>query len=871
MEINEYKQHLTIKDISKFTEDMVLDFVDKKVPHVNYDGESRINLTRFLYNVMGYDLTPDSLLVMANECPELLILAPAGAGKTSSTQLKIALEKIVRDKTYDNVPIEGNRVLCLVYNTSNVGDMERTQQKIVRKIYESNVDGIDIDNKIYATTFHSFCLNWLNEYGSQSPIAGKQILRQFERVKMMSDIFRVFDKKFNLGEGHSMQDMLKLYDMSKERLVDYNDIDTLDLFDSISIDKDIVVKLLKAYDNKKSCATRLAPNGYIDFIDYLVEFLKFAEENAWFRDRIKNYYDYIVADEVQDFTPLMWKILRVIKGEEVPLVCIGDEDQCIYSFKGADIKSLLKFKEYFPNGQIHSLSINRRCPKIVVDCATNVVNENTLRFNKTVYANKDKGEVVLRPYLTNEGQIINIIKELEKMQEDEFMETVIAFRKGKDLLLTSTILEKNGIPFNSICGEEQSKYLPFKHELYKHYFDILYLLFSPNDRDYHKNLYKVLPLSKAQVYECIGFDGKKNKFQDGFYEPKNYWEIDFSKYIKGDNSQVTHIINLLKEVSLTCEKTPMRDYIPGVYNLLYRYFWKYKSEILSNDVETDAYFSDVCFNYFNSEDSFQRFLQTHYLRTEILNSNQSSSSGVTLSTFHKLKGLEYDNVYLINLDNEEFPNFEGIDSLDISNERKLELRESETRLAYVAMTRAKKKLCLYYNEKNPSHYISKVKEVLEGKVDVHSGISNQISIDTNILEESKSTKSRFNTSHQSLLEDVKEELENTNQDLDGLEDNFMELDTLNGQQIKIKNEVSITEDDDDEDDEDEELLVSISENYIEERNEDIEEDEDEDDEEEDIIENENNKDVQEEEKQVEEKNSNSEEIYDPIDFLDSLF
>lgn len=97
---------------------------------------------------------------------------------------------------------------------------------------------------------------------------------------------------------------------------------------------------------------------------------------------VQTYYSVIIADEVQDFTPLMWKLLKLFTNNGTPLVCIGDEDQNIYRFKGADVMELLNFSSEFEDGHVYTLNQNRRCRKAILDEALAVIEENTLRFER---------------------------------------------------------------------------------------------------------------------------------------------------------------------------------------------------------------------------------------------------------------------------------------------------------------------------------------------------------------------------------------------------------------------------------------------------------------------------------------------------------
>lgn len=690
---------LITRDINGLSVKEILNLID----YSNTVGEvqplpTRVALIKMIYQLLSYDLNKELLYVTASEPRAQLILATAGAGKTTLTQLKLVLEKIIRTSPITGEPISGDRILCLVYNKHNVDDMVKRHKQLVNKLYNSQVKNLNIDSNIKAYTMHSFCEMWKNEYLVECGLVGATLLKDDEAYGLMKNVINVACMKEGKNvEKINIKDTLSLYNYVKESLVPYEEITNVDKFIDSGLEYDFVKLVFETYDKMKSIKNKF------DFTDMLYKFRDLLANNEIARKRIQDYYDYITVDEIQDFTPIMMQILKYIVREGTPLVCIGDEDQSIYNFRGADIYNTLDFKSYFPGAEIYTLGVNRRCAKDIVEVAKSVVKTNTLRYQKTINARREGGIVELRPYANKQGQLINIVRDLMKMDFEDQKDTVICYRDRKSSLAISSLLEEKGIPFYTISG-----YNCFSHELLGHVTDILEMLYTQNEQTNMRALYKCTPARKEQIFSIVGYNAKKHDFTS-FKTPTDFYNLNFGELLK--SSPFVDAIEKLKNISLKMDKEPLNVYFKDLYTLMCKYFWNYKMSINKNDA-IDGYFSDVIYKMFNVDMTYQQFRRELARRKEIVRANESMKIGVALSTFHGLKGLEFKNVYIIDLDEELFPNFALIESKNYPEETTLKLKEAETRLMYVAMTRAKDKLIMYYDESNPSTYIKVIQQHL---------------------------------------------------------------------------------------------------------------------------------------------------------------
>lgn len=720
----------TPKDINSYSLSQVVELVPE------YDGmpsaRARLNIYKMIYEILGYDFTPDVALALLAEPKAELMLSTAGGGKTTQTQLKIIAEKIFRKSKYGTgKPIAGDKVLCLVYNKQNVGDMLKKHKRLVSRLRLANIEGLDIDDKISACTMHSFCDMWRCEYVAKLGLVNFRLLNDDESMSLMRLAIRSAGIKNNYKnwERINVFNVLSLYNYAKESMKSVDDLSDNDKFIDLGLSKEFLTAIFEMYDKRKKS------RRVYDFTDMLTSVYNLLNTDEQVLHKVQRFYEYIVADEIQDFTPIMMSILQLLVSDGTPLVCIGDEDQSIYQFRGADIYNTLDFDKKFDGGEVYFLNENHRCGSNIVDIAKKVITGNELRFNKNIRAVKSGGNIEYFPYNTKKGEYLNLVGRIKSMSEEELFDTVICYRERESSAWLSELLNDEGIPMNVISG-----YQPYQHELYQHVFDVLNALAFPVDANYSLNLYKALPVSSDKLAADLGYDVKSHSFSIDrdrcHFSSVSYKEC--SK-IESFNEQMHTLVKISKNMS----EAYLSEYMPVLYKNILQYYWDFKKKFKNNE-ELDEIFERRVFDYFNVKMTYSEFLAKHQKMMHGIKINQMNGYGLTLSTFHGLKGLEFKNVFIIDLDNDIFPNYGLIDSRNYSDSVKQSLKECETRLFFVAVTRAKENLVMYYPKLNPSLYISSLLNNTVKPVKSIFDVSNLDSFD----EENK--KTRFDNSNETL-------------------------------------------------------------------------------------------------------------------------
>lgn len=660
---------------------------------------NRIKIYQMLFDILGLEISNDTMLMLATETQYELCVATAGAGKTTTANVKLVAEKIFRQsKLTPGSKLKGEQCLVLLYNNHNVGDFKCRHKAMIDQVNsaKTGLDKLDSELKVY--TMHKFCKTWLEEFPMESGLLGFKQIDESLANSLMSTALKTACKKMSVKQDSvSSSDALKLYNLAKEKFLSDDQVTQTDEFKEMKVPREFIEIVFKMYTSLKKS------KKYYDFTDALEKAYEMISTHQNVLDRIQRFYEYVVVDEVQDFTPLMFSILELIVGKKMSLLCIGDDDQSIYQFRGADIYNTLDFENKFDgSGEVYLLGTNRRCRENIVEVGRKILGMNQERFDKSIKSCRSDGEITYVPYSSVEGQVRNIVSRLQKMSPKEQKNTVICARERSDTMLLTQALADSGLIFHVLSG-----YHSYTHELYRHVFDVLRMLRRPLDLDCMLNLYKATPLKREQVAQILGYNDQKRTFTKEYDRHYHFAEIDYGNV--GSSNSFREAIATLKNISemLRADK-PMNTYMYGLFELIKQFFWITKKEYYSTNKELDNIFEERVFAFFNSELCYSDFINKYDQTKELYRKYQDHGSGIAISTFHKLKGLEFDNVIIIGLDNENYPNFARIDMRDYDENTKRSLKETETRLFYVAVTRAKNTLCMYYKEDNPSIYIKRL-------------------------------------------------------------------------------------------------------------------------------------------------------------------
>ena len=406
--------------------------------------------------------------------------------------------------------------------------------------------------------------------------------------------------------------------------------------------------------------------------------------NAWRRKFV-----YILVDEFQDINHLQYDIVKMLAAPENNLFVVGDDDQSIYHFRGAHPEIMLNFPEDFKNAETVILNINYRCSGNILDTAMKVIDHNENRYVKKLSTPNEPGEPVqIKEFRNPRDEYMAVAGLLRNRMEegDNIEDTALLFRTNQEAEGLVAALMEYGVPFT------MKEKLPnlFRHWICRNM--IAYLKMAEGDRSRSTFLEIMNRPNRYIARDALTEKNIDFKALGEFYKDKD-WMCDRITTME------THL-RILKTMAPYAAINFIRNGM-GYEEYLQEYarYRKIKPEELMetlNRIHESARGMKTLEEWMAYMDEYTRKLEEQAKKQDV------KREGVVISTLHAVKGLEYDNVYIMNVNEGSMPYRKAVLEAHLEEER---------RLFYVGMTRAKKKLCLYYvrqqyeKEREPSRFL----------------------------------------------------------------------------------------------------------------------------------------------------------------------
>ena len=570
----------------------------------------------------------------------LLVLAIPGSGKTT-----MLLERI----KFLSEHIDSSKILNLTFSRIQANDM--------KKRFDSKDSNF--------MTIHAFCYliirNYLKKYNRQVNLIEDEKI--YNKYNLVGEIYKNINNKKMSKEDLNL--FFQKVSFMKNSLLDISYLENVEISNAD--------RIYLEYEKIKK------QKHLLDFDDMQVYALELLNDESLLRS-IKNKYKYFQLDEGQDTSLLQFKILEKIVYPENNLLVVADDDQSIYSFRAADPKYLLNFKEIYKDAKIISLDTNHRSGKKIISLASYFIAQNKNRYKKTYKLGRDfDDQIKLKEFKNFTKQYDYITENLDNKK------TGILFRNNISAIsLSSYLLDKN-IDFSI-----NSNILDFFES--KIFTDMVNIINFSEDFDnveiFSDIYYKISTyLSKDDIESLSHKAINENVFE--FYENRDI--EDYKKdALFNIEKKLKHLrkLKLEKKISFIYKSLSYNSYI----NMKSR---KYMEETVNKDIyiESLRYFTKSC-----------KSLDEVYEKIKILEKKSKSliKTNLSLTTIHSSKGLEYDKVFIIDLIKNEFP-------LIMDEENYFERLEEERRIFYVGLTRARDSLYILTlkNRNNKKVYPSK--------------------------------------------------------------------------------------------------------------------------------------------------------------------
>lgn len=622
----------------------------------------------------------------------LLLLASPGSGKTTTLNIKIGY--LILEKK-----IAPNRILALTFSQASAQDMEERFSSFFANL---------IPEKVAFSTIHSFAFKIVREHFNKNNVkyeviegnstkekdSGLNFETSINKKMLIRRIYQSINKS-NITE-EEMEELISAISYVKNRLMKRSDL--------IKVKTKVkgFPKIFEAYEDFK----RKDPNvKLLDFDDMLAYANVILKKDPEILAKYQNQFEYILTDESQDTSLVQHEIIEQLALPKNNICVVADDDQCLYGFRGCDVKKILEFKATYPNATILFMEQNYRSSQQIVNTANKFIQRNESRYKKNMFTeNESKEDIVIKNFDIYEAQIDYVIKEVAKIENKK--EIAILYRNNSSSIDIINALDLAGIPF--YVKDTDNKF--FSHWILK---DIINFLKFAKDDTNVENLELVHTkfngyITKRQVSQLKLCNQDKSVFTNLIevadlkdWQVKNVRSIK-STFAEIKNSTPKQAIKMIRK-ELGYDK--VLEKISESLN--------FSLENLLNSLNTLENIASKLV----SIDDFEKRIE--YLR-ELLRNSKNNKEALTLSTFHSSKGLEFDNVFMIDLVNGVIPSGEVIK--DYKDGKKEDMEES-VRLFYVGMTRARTRLeLLSYKRKGKerlqeSIFVTDVKKILNiGKV-----------------------------------------------------------------------------------------------------------------------------------------------------------
>lgn len=571
----------------------------------------------------------------------MLVLAGAGSGKTKVLTNRIAY-------LIENGVSEDN-ILAITFTNKASKEMREREVKILGKLAYD----------IQISTFHSFGLKLLKEnYGVLGYSKNFNILDSDDSLTVIKKII----KELNLNpKFYNAREIKSKISSAKNELID------IDSFSKMEYDNNILL-IYKKYLNK------LKVNNSVDFDDLLVLPIKLFREHKDILEYYQDKYKYVLIDEYQDTNEAQYMLSKLLCQEHRNIFVVGDNDQSIYAFRGANYKNILNFEKDYKNCEVILLEENYRSTKNILDAANSVIKHNKDRKDKNLKSNNGIGEKVKYVKVeTDKDECSYVSSKINELHNSgvKYEDIAILYRTNAQSRILEEEMLKNGIPYR-IVG---SFYFYNRKEI-KDLLCYLRLINNPLD---DVSLLRVINTPKR---------GIGDKTIDALSEKANNENISlFDAISEGKELKFKNLILEMQELAQNLTLTQIVDMVLDKSGMKEEFGDKtLDGEIRLENLEE---FKSITKNYeeeygvLNLED----FLAEISLVSDV-EEYKDEDNRVSLMTIHSVKGLEFDNVFVTGMEEEIFPHYNSI------NEGTRDAIEEERRLCYVAITRAKKNLWL---------------------------------------------------------------------------------------------------------------------------------------------------------------------------------
>lgn len=630
----------------------------------------------------------------------MLILAGAGSGKTKVLTTKVAY--LIEEKN-----IDPNNILAITFTNKAAKEMKER----IFKLEGNSAFYIQI------STFHSFGLKILKE---NCELLGYEknftILDSDDSLSIIKKIMKELNIDANKYNPKAIKNVIS---NNKNEIIDP---EKYSLYVNTDFDE-IALEVYRKYEKS------LKINNAVDFDDLLILPLKLFNNNPGVLQKYQEKYKYVFIDEYQDTNEPQYILSKMISAKYKNITVVGDADQAIFTWRGANYKNILNFEKDYKDAKVILLERNYRSTKKILDVANSIIKNNKERKDKKLWTDNESGDnTVYHRALDEKDEAKYVTEKIEKLIDDGVSKKDIAvlYRTNAQSRNIEEALLHDNVPYK-VVG---SFYFYNRKEI-KDLISYLKLIYNHKD---DISLSRIINVPKRGIgpKTIENLNLKASSLGTSIFEVIDSGkELEFKKLIEEIEKESEHL-SLTELVDFVLEKSGMKEELVSEKSL--------EADIRLENLEE---FKSITKSFEENHGivSLEDFLEEISLVSDI-EEHKKNDDVVTLMTVHSSKGLEFEYVFLIGMEESIFPHINSFDSASAI--------EEERRLCYVAVTRAKKKLwiinakkrILYGNDVSniPSRFINEIDENL---LDVDKEEKNSF-IKSNILNKKVVSNEEYN-------------------------------------------------------------------------------------------------------------------------------
>ena len=608
----------------------------------------------------------------------VLILAGAGSGKTRVLTTRIG--HLIEDKG-----VQPANILAITFTNKAANEMrERAEETL-----ESDA------SDMWISTFHSCCVRILrkdiNRIGYNRSFV---IYDSADQVTLVKDCLKelnlndkVFEPKMIISTISGAKD--KLYDPKQFKAMHMNDNRMSKIADVYALYQD-----------------RLKRNSALDFDDLIFKTVELLKSDKEVLDYYRNRFKYIMVDEYQDTSKAQYELIKILAKEHQNICVVGDDDQSIYGWRGADIRNILEFEKDYDDVHVVKLEQNYRSTQIILDAANTVISNNIERKRKRLWSEKKDGELIKIQVAQDEIEesdfVADMIAKISREQNRSYKDFAVLYRANAQSRSVEDALNRSQIPYNIYGG---TKF--YERKEIKDLIAYLRVIQNPQDDISIKRIINV-PRRGIGLRTIEKIEDRASLKQESIYSVLIDIETNSEISTKARNSISEFVDNVIGTLRTMREVYPVSKLIEKVIESID--YYGYIDELYKGDKEEAEERKDnvkefisvaMEFEQNSEEKDLETFLTGVALTSE--SSEEEEIDKVSLMTIHTSKGLEFPVVFIVGMEDGLFPIARAVRSMSDSE------IEEERRLCYVGITRAKEILYLtltqkrtLYGKTNPS-------------------------------------------------------------------------------------------------------------------------------------------------------------------------